>query len=189
VGLVSLGKSEIECYVLDTGDRVLALRGVVRSLAGTDSGNLESYIGVQSLRPYLDSKSVLESAVDFHIPGTQFPARGIRAEAFLDICGAYVSALDDEVPMTPRQVQVATKASILLSACAKIGLLALIDEATGYQYERKEDALRLKLRAYIADELREWEKTFPDQLWEEFGRLTRWGGSLHSRPKSVSHVV
>jgi P63C domain len=50
-------------------------------------------------------------------------------------------------------------------------LIALIDEATGYQYERAEDALQVKLRAFIADELRAWEKTFPDELWEEFGRL------------------
>jgi hypothetical protein len=42
--------------------------------------------------------------------------------------------------------------------------------ATGYQYVRAEDALAVKLRAFIADELRAWEKTFPDELWAEFGR-------------------
>jgi hypothetical protein len=72
-----------------------------------------------------------------------------------------------------------------------IGLIALIDEATGYQYERAEDALQVKLRAFIADELRAWEKTFPDELWEEFGdlrigrdlcmRALNGGGNLLSR--------
>lgn len=75
------------------------------------------------------------------------------------------------------------------SSCAKVGLIALIDEATGYQYERAEDALQIKLRAFVADELRDWEKTFPDQLWEEFGRLTNWQGSLHSRPKWWGKLV
>jgi hypothetical protein len=27
-----------------------------------------------------------------------------------------------------------------------------------------------------------WEKTFPDELWSEFGRLTGWKGNLNSRP-------
>ncbi|MFJ6149947.1 P63C domain-containing protein [Micromonospora profundi] len=188
-GVISLGQSDIDCYVLDTGERVLAMRALVRSLTGVDGSDLESYIGAQSLRPYLDSKEIIDAAIDFHIPGTQFLGKGIKAESFLDVCGAYVSALDDGASLTQRQVQVATRASILLAACAKLGLIALIDEATGYQYERAEDALQLKLRAYIADELRDWEKTFPDSLWEEFGRLTRWQGPLHSRPKWWGKLV
>jgi hypothetical protein len=76
-----------------------------------------------------------------------------------------------------------------LSSCAKVGLIALIDEATGYQHEREENALQLKLRAFIADELRNWEKTFPDELWEEFGRLTKWKGKLHHRPKWWGKLV
>ena len=72
---------------------------------------------------------------------------------------------------------------MLLAACAKVGLIALIDEATGYQRDRPVDALQFKLRLYLAEEMRKWEKTFPDELWEQFGRLTGWQGSLHSRPK------
>jgi hypothetical protein len=83
----------------------------------------------------------------------------------------------------------AIKASMFLSACAKIGLEALIDEATGYQYERAEDALQVKLRAFIAEELRAWEKTVPDELWLEFGRLTGWSTPLRSRPKWWGKLV
>ena len=45
------------------------------------------------------------------------------------------------------------------------------------------------MQAYIAEELRAWEKTFPDELWEQFGRLTNWRGPLHSRPKWWGHLV
>ena len=48
---------------------------------------------------------------------------------------------------------------------------------------------RSKYKLNIADELRAWEKTFPDELWEQFGRLTNWKGSLHSRPKWWGHLV
>lgn len=90
---------------------------------------------------------------------------------------------------TDRQREIAIQCSIVQSSCAKVGLIALIDEATGYQYERAEDALQIKLRAFIADELRAWEKTFPGELWEEFGRLTNWQGPLHTRPKWWGKLV
>ena len=84
---------------------------------------------------------------------------------------------------------IAIKAGMFLSACAKTGLIALIDEATGYQYERPEDALRLKFKMFLEDEMRKWEKTFPNELWEEFGRLTHWQGSINSRPKYWGKLV
>jgi hypothetical protein len=189
VGQINLGSSEIECYVLDSNERVLALRSAVRALTGVDGSDLDSYIGVQGLRHYLDSREILAGAVEFTIPGTQFTGKGIKADAFIDICRAYVSALQDGRLTTQRQQDLALKSSVLLAACAKVGLDALIDEATGYQYERAEDALQIKLRAYVLDELRDWEKTFPDALWEEFGRLTNWTGPLHSRPKWWGKLV
>jgi hypothetical protein len=39
------------------------------------------------------------------------------------------------------------------------------------------------------EELRAWEKTFPDELWAEFGRLTGWKGNLNSRPKWWGKLV
>lgn len=154
------GDSGLECYVLDDGKRVISLRTVVKAIASTESGNLGSYIGANGLKPFLNSELILGETIDFALPGTQFRSRGITAEAFLDICNAYVSALRAGTLETQRQREIAIQASILLSACAKVGLIALIDEATGYQSEREGDALQLKLRAFIAEELRGWEKTF-----------------------------
>lgn len=68
-------------------------------------------------------------------------------------------------------------------------MIALIDEVTGYQYARAEDALQVKLRAFLSEEMRKWEKTFPDELWKEFGRLTNWNGSLTQRPKYWGKLV
>jgi len=123
------------------------------------------------------------------IPGESKIAKCLEARQFLNICRAYVKALSDNALQTERQKEIAIKCSILLSACADIGLEALIDEVTGYQYERKEDGLQIKLRLYIAEELRAWEKTFPDELWEEFGRLTNWSTPLKNRPKWWGKLV
>lgn len=83
----------------------------------------------------------------------------------------------------------AIPASFLLGACAKVGLDALIDEATGYQYDRTVDALRVKLKAYLAEEMRDWESTFPEELWIEFARLTNWKGTVTQRPKYWGTLV
>lgn len=188
-GELLLGGSPIDCYVLDTGERVITLSAILKTLAGVNAGNLGDYLGVSALKPFLDSDLILGETIEFHIPGTQLRGRGIAAERFIEILNAYVKALDTKALSTERQREIAVKCSIVLGACAKIGLIALIDEATGYQYEREEDALQVKIRAFIADELRDWEKTFPDELWEQFGRLTNWKGKFHQRPKWWGHLI
>lgn len=188
-GDLLLGDATVDCYVLDTKERVISLGATVKALAERTGGNLGDYIGAQALKPFINKDLILGETIGFNLPGTQFTGKGIPAERFLEICQGYVSALSANALSTDRQREIAIRCSILLSSCAKVGLIALIDEATGYQYEREEDALQIKLRAFIADELRDWEKTFPDELWEEFGRLTKWGGPLHSRPKWWGKLV
>jgi hypothetical protein len=188
-GALDLGGSEVDVYVLDRGERVISLRATLKAIANRDGGNLAEFIGVTALKSYIDKDLVLAETIEFNIPGTQMKGRGIPAERFLDICRAYVEAWKNKALTTDRQNEIAMQCAVILSACAKVGFIALIDEATGYQYERAEDALQIKLKAFIAEELRDWEKTFPDELWEEFGRLSKWKGPLHSRPKWWGHVV
>ena len=188
-GNIDLGGDKLDVYVLDNGDRVIALRSAVKSLADADSGDLAKFIGVSSLKPFINNDLILAELRVFAIPGTQFLGRGMTTEHFELICRGYVQALYERAPLTERQREIAIKCAVLTSGLTRIGLDALIDEATGYQYERDEDALQVKLRAFIAEELRAWEKTFPDELWEEFGRLTNWKGALNSRPKYWGKLV
>lgn len=189
-GVLPIGNEELPCYVLDDGRRVISRSGATSLLTERKGGgNLEQYIRVQVLQPYL-SPNIAERMIEFIIPGVvNRNVRGLTAEDFLDICKAYAKARDEEILKTDSQISIAIKAGMFLSACAKTGLIALIDEATGYQYERAQDALQVKLKLYLEEEMREWEKTFPDELWMEFGRLTHWQGSLHSRPKYWGKLV
>lgn len=188
-GKIDLGGDELDVYVLDTEDRVIALRSAVRSIANADSGDLAKFIGVSSLKSFINSDLILSELIEFSIPGTQFTGRGMTTEHFELICRGYVQALYEGANMTDRQRVIAIKCAVLTAGLTRTGLDALIDEATGYQYERAEDALQVKLRAFIADELRAWEKTFPDELWEEFGRLTGWETPLQTRPKWWGKLV
>ena len=68
-------------------------------------------------------------------------------------------------------------ADMVIRAFAKVGIIALIDEATGYQAERvRKDELELQriLAAYISPELMPWAKKFPDEFYEQLFRLRGW---------------
>lgn len=188
-GEINLGGAPVDCYVLDSGERVIALRAAVKAIADADSGDLAKFIGVNSLKGYINKDLVLAELRDFAIPGTQFRGAGLTTDSFEIVLRGYVRALHEGAELTDRQREIAVKCAVISAGLIRTGLDALVDEATGYQYERAEDALQVKLRAFIADELRAWEKTFPDELWEEFGRLTNWQGSLHSRPKWWGKLV
>lgn len=199
-GALNIIGVDVPCYVLDNGQKVIGRTSATEVLTGIKGGGaLEKYIGVKALEPFINRDLVLERMVPFRlleVEGLEKAVKGLPAELMIEMCQGFVAALQASLDpkstyqkMTDRQMQMAMKASMFLSACAKVGLEALIDEATGYQYERAEDALQVKLRAFIAEELRAWEKTFPDEIWVEFGRLTGWSGSLHSRPKWWGKLV
>ena len=197
-GFLTIVDSTIPCYVLDNGARVIGRTSATEYLSGIKGGgDLEKYLSVNALKPFIDIDKVVEAMISFRLPeveGLKRQVKGLPADVFIDICRGFVAALETSssggsLKLTPRQTQMAIKASMFLAACAKVGLDALIDEATGYQYERREDALELKLRAYLEDEMRKWEKTFPDELWHEFARLTGWKGTVTQRPKYWGKLV
>lgn len=198
-GFLDLVGMEVPCYVLDDGQRVIGRTSFTELLTGIKGGgDLEKYLGVSSLKPFINMDLVLEGFVAFRLPeveGLERDVKGLPADRVIDVCRGFVSALEATIAqpkqhkLTARQMQMAMKASMMLSACAKVGLDALIDEATGYQYDRAEDALQVKLRAYLEKEMRKWEPTFPEDLWIEFARLTNWKGTVTQRPKYWGKLV
>lgn len=202
-GDLPIGDALIPAYVLENGMRVFSLKGVVVGLIKTEGGQLAEYLKVRALRDFLPDD--LKPAEDGSIPalckfdtgghGDFRFAIGFPVERFMDLCAAYSEALqrhldaESEFQLTPRQLDIAKRAISFHRACAKLGIIAMVDEVTGYQYDREQDALRLKLNLFLSEEMRKWEKTFPDQLWIEFGRLTKWSGPVHSRPKYWGKLV
>lgn len=94
------------------------------------------------------------------------------ATILVDICAAILDAKDAGVT-TYRQESVIRRANILMRGFATVGIIGLIDEATGYQEIRERRALATILELYIAEELRPWVKTFQDDFYKEIYRL--WG--------------
>jgi hypothetical protein len=76
----------------------------------------------------------------------------------------------------------------LVRAFAKVGIVALVDEATGYQYDREKDALQKILEQYISPELLPWEKRFPDEFYREIFKLKGWDFTVNGINKRPSII-
>jgi hypothetical protein len=79
----------------------------------------------------------------------------------------------------------------LLRGFARVGIIALVDEATGFQRDRTKDALSKILEAYIAKELQPWVKTFPDEYYAQLFRLRglEYSTSSVKRPQYFGYLT
>lgn len=177
-GTLTIGSQEVECHVLDDGRRVFTQREIVRVLSGRASGDLKTYL---ANIPAMPSKFGEDQNIVFKIPGNPTLAIGREATTVMEICEKYLEARDQKL-LKPSQEKLADAAEIIIRASAKVGIIALIDEATGYQKVRAQNALRLKLQAFIAEDLQEWARMFPQEFWFELARLEGIRYTPRSRP-------
>jgi hypothetical protein len=175
-GVLPIGNRDIQCYVLQGGERVISTRGVMKALGRRWRGRkhtgteLPVFLEAKNLKPFIseDLAAVL-SVVEFATP------RGARAEGFKAkllplLCETYLSARDANA-LTATQLGVAAKADILMRALAHVGIIALVDEATGYQYDRPRRDLEKHLKEFLAESLVRWVRTFPNDYFKHLCRL------------------
>ena len=100
-------------------------------------------------------------------------AHGYEAEILSQMCDVLLDARAGGV-LRQSQLHVAAAAELLMRGFAHVGIVALIDEATGFQAERARDELHRILEQYISKELLPWTKKFPDEFFEEIYRVHGW---------------
>lgn len=186
-GVLKLGSESIPCAVLSDGRRVLTEHGIANAILGGRSGAsirakraaqaggapLPVFIAPERLKPFISNELNGEpfSPIQY-LEGRRivigYDPRVLRAvcEIWLRAreAGALLKSLDDK----------AQKAELLMRALADVGIIALVDEATGYQQYRARDELQQILAAYISPELLPWAKRFPDAFYEELHRVRGW---------------
>jgi hypothetical protein len=150
----------------------------IRRKADDDSGaKMPLFLSYKNLIPfipkYLDD---VQTAAFKYRTLSGNTAHGIRAELIPKICEIWLDARKQGV-LGKRQEDIADHAEMILRGLAHVGIIALVDEATGYQSVRARDALEKILEAYIADHLLRWAKRFPDVFYREMFRLKGWNYS------------
>lgn len=186
-GTINIGDWQIECAVLDDGRRVLSQRGLNRALGrshgGVDfqrkresegGGEMPVFLGPKNLLPFIsnDLMAVVTKPILYR---TESAATGHGMEAGLlpQVCDVWIAAREAGV-LSKAQEPVAARARILLRGLADLGIVALVDEATGYQEVRDKRALQALLDKYLLKELAAWAKRFPDDFYKEMFRLRGW---------------
>ncbi len=184
-----LGNPDIECYVLSNGERVISSSQAFTLLTGKDSSqDLPKILKNPGVKSLISNDNSAPQTVSFHIPGNPTVAEGIRGELFAEICSAFVTAgLSGELS-TPRQRSIAMRCAVYQKSFMKLGIIAYIDELTQYQKVRDKNELDIKVKAFIQDEARKWEKTFPDQFYQELARLSGYN-DWKSKPSWYGHVT
>lgn len=173
---LKIGDVEIPCYVLNDGTRVLSQSGMLGGLGmskGTPRGGgdrLVSFVSGKAVSPYIDSdlSEHINHPIKFKINGTV--VFGYPATILADICEAILTARADKALQT-QQMHIAEKCEALVRGFARVGIIALVDEATGYQRDREKHALAKILEAFVANELQPYVRTFPADFYEELFRL------------------
>lgn len=133
-GRIALGGVQVNCCVQRAGDRILSLRAVLKCLGLEEAGGGDSFPdAATTLRSILERHSVLQRCSSFPLRQDDLTADGgITPRGVLDICRAFVLAMAEGELTTRQQCETAVQCAAILSACAEVGLTALIDESTGY---------------------------------------------------------
>ena len=192
-----IGEIDIPCYVLSDGTRVLAQRGLQSGIGLSEGGGPRGARKISALMSRLSDKGIdvrglvarTNSPIRFIPPHGGNPADGYEATILPDICAVIIDA-EQKGKLDARLKRLAERAAILQHGFATVGIIALVDEATGYQEERARDALAKILEAFVAKELRRWISTFPAGFYREMFRLRRirYDGSV-KRPGYIGHLT
>jgi hypothetical protein len=179
---LNIGNAEFKAAVLEDGTRVLTRATFVKAIGRTgkakggraydDEFKLPVFLTANNLKPYIsDELKENSSPILFKHKNTQFI--GYRAELLPQVCGVFIDA-DEAGVLTKMQKHIAQKCRILLRGFATVGLIALIDEATGYQDVRDRQALQVILDKFLRKEYAAWARRFPLEFYKEIFRLRGW---------------
>lgn len=195
-GVLRVGDIEIQCFVLEDGRRVISGRGMTSAIGMKGRG--QGIARIEGMKAVKFSKnSSLSVAIHTPIrflggsPKIGEPSDGFEATVLQDLCEAILEARDSGSLTTEHEKRYAQFADMLIRSFARVGIVALVDEATGFQAVRPKDALQQYLELLVRKELAVWAKKFPDEFYENIYKLKGWPwpGMSKNRYSVVAHYT
>lgn len=174
-GELNIGNTVLDVAVLDNGTRVITQSAVFTALGRPSRGNARRedapvFMDAKNLQPFINEElSGVATKIDY-IDKNNKTQSGYDAKILPLVADLYLNARQESA-LHASQKDAAQKAEILVRSLAKVGIIALVDEATGYQDAREKDALAKIFEKFVAEELQPWIKTFPDEYYQQIFRL------------------
>ena len=198
-GVLKIGDMSFPCSVLSDQSRILTQSDFMRGMDMYYSGwvakhgpaDLPHFLSFKSLKPFVDNHFAdLQSITMKYRTERGALAVGVMAEIIPKICDVWIDA-KEHGKLGTRQQRIADKALLIIRALANVGIIALVDEATGYQEARDHQALQHILDRYLLAERAKWAKRFPDEFYMQIFRLRgwTWQGMRINRPSVVGHYT
>jgi len=196
-GQIHIGNKILPCAVLDDGTRVLTQEGFLKAIGrsgkpaagrGSSVEKIAPFLDLDNLKPFINEDLVSSTKPILFRTIKGIRAYGYKADLLPKVCEVYLRARDENV-LLQSQIKFAQACDILIRGLAHIGIIALVDEATGYQEIRDRVALQEILDRYLTDEWAKWTKTFPDGYYKELFRLKGipYPPSSSKRPQYIGH--
>ncbi len=192
-GEMFIGSWSFPCFVLENDLRVISQRAFLDLLGfkgrGDSTGHrLLAYLDHPTLRTsyFQEIRLAIQQPIKFLHPN-KFLAYGYTGETIIDYCRAILKAREAGVFEGDVFKRYAQASESFISSVAKVGIVALIDEATGHQDDRARDELQQHLDKFLKKEFAAWAKRFPDEFYQEMFRLKgwKWKGMKINRPQVV----
>lgn len=149
-GELKFGDSIISCAVLENGTRVLSETGITKAILGQASGSgasqrlkakakevgtlLPLFIAPSQLIPFIPNDLDGDPLTLINYDDNNKEMTGYKAEILPIICDIWLQARESNA-LLKSQLPKAYEAEILMRSLAKVGIIALVDEATGYQFD------------------------------------------------------
>ncbi|HKQ46956.1 MAG TPA: P63C domain-containing protein [Phycisphaerae bacterium] len=180
------GVVSLPCAVLPNSQRVLTqsafLIAIGRSRtpkAGTGVlshvDGLPSFLQADALKPFITQELMASTTPIFFKDKSGRRFVGFDAELLPKVAEVYLRLRDDYVTnkktIPPQYEKIITVCDIVVRGLAQVGIIALIDEATGYQYERPRRDLQEYLKLFLAEGLVRYARTFPNDYFKHLCRL------------------
>lgn len=193
---IRVGGIEVPCYVLEDGRRVVATNGVLDAMEMARGGamvrgmnRLELFAAQNRLSPFV-SKDLLERIADpirFRVGSNT--ANGFESDVLIDLAESVIAA-DNAGVLQKQQRAIAHRCRVITSSLTRVGLIALIDEATGYQTKRDANELQKILEAYVLPEHRPWLQVVPEEFTNEIYRVYGWQRKAQNRgPRYAGKLI
>jgi len=186
-GPLRIGGVQIASAVLDDGRRVLSQQGFLEGIgrarsakggqgaAGQVGGVDETppFLAANNLKPFIPPDLLTSTTPIPYINIGGARAFGYPATLLPDVCWVFINA-QLAGKLTHNQEHIAERCKLLAQGFGKVGIVALVDEATGYQADRDTDDLRRLLEQYLAPAIRPWKETFKSDFFKQVYRLHGW---------------
>ncbi len=199
-GPLNIQGAEMLAAVLPNGKRLLSqgtfLRAIGRSRTpkGGTGGfstvdGLPFFLQAEQLNPFISDELRLSTTPILFRSMSGKRTVGYDAELLPMVCEVYLKFRDACAGAVPsRYAHIVAACDLLMRGLARVGIVALVDEATGYQETRDRLALQAILDRFLRKELAAWAKRFPDEFYQQIFRLRgwEWKGMAVNRPQVVA---